>query len=44
MLGVFPAGKVVTFVGEQLLALLIELSFVLLLNDVLIAGLEGMYD
>jgi hypothetical protein len=40
---VFPAGKVVAFVGEQLLALFIELSLVLLLNQVLVADLEGLY-
>jgi hypothetical protein len=40
---VFPAGKVVAFVGEQLLALFIELSLVLLLNQLLVADFEGLY-
>lgn len=43
MLCVFPAGKVVAFVGEQLLAFFIELSLVLLLNEVLIAHFQGLY-
>lgn len=42
MFGVLPAREVIGISGKQLFRFFIELSFIFLLQDVLIASLEGM--